>query len=882
MSQTLHDKLTAASELGLLVKTIPESIKGNLKPKIKLRPYQETALERFLYFIEDYPQKPQSPQILFHMATGSGKTIIMASLILELFRNGYRNFLFFVNSSQIIQKTKENFLNSASSKYIFASEIHIDGKLVEIRSVENFNATSSDTINIHFTTIQALHARLVSPRENSVTIENFSSYKVALISDEAHHINAQTKKRQTLTETEALVSWEKTVKHIFDQNTENILLEFTATVDFSNEAIREKYRDKIIFDYSLRQFREDLYSKEIELRQADLKPELRMLHAVVLSQYRRKVAEAHNIHCKPVILMKSKTIAESGKHENLFNKLIKNLSGKRIEAIKNSSKNDAVLSKAFDFFFVERGIKNSELVRELKGDFAKEKLANVNNLQDLETRQIELNTLEDRSNEIRVIFAVDKLNEGWDVLNLFDIVRLYDTRDGKANKVGKTTMAEAQLIGRGARYFPFSYDTNDLEERGKRKYDKKLEDSLRILEELHYHCAHNPRYIQDITNALRSTGMVDDNARKVKIKLKDSFKKTELYKSGYFWKNRCIKNPRKNVTGLSAYKIQSRFSFPSLLTGQVTQKTAFGMSHSLNFDKSKNIVSKEFKLKEFGKFVLRFSMDKNQFFHFRCLVGYFPKLVSCDEFLNSSDYLGDVKVETRGPLKDLENLTVELKVKITTYVLQEVELAVKQNSVDFVGTTAFKAFKIKDFFIDKSLKIPLLGESALAWSDSNINDLKNIDLAEKNWFAYNDNYGTDQEKHFIKFISDNEHQIGKIYDSFYLLRNEKAFKIYDFQDGKAFEPDFVLFARKQKQQEISTFQIFVEPKGDHLVQNDQWKETFLQNLQANARFEIPLQNQDYNIIGMPFFNSEGRSYSNFKASFESLLYPFNSQKKHVN
>ena len=105
MSQTLHDKLTAASELGLLVKTIPESIKGNLKPKIKLRPYQETALERFLYFIEDYPQKPQSPHILFHMATGSGKTIIMASLILELFRNGYRNFLFFVNSSQIIQKT---------------------------------------------------------------------------------------------------------------------------------------------------------------------------------------------------------------------------------------------------------------------------------------------------------------------------------------------------------------------------------------------------------------------------------------------------------------------------------------------------------------------------------------------------------------------------------------------------------------------------------------------------------------------------------------------------------------------------------------------------------------------------------------------------------
>ena len=53
---------------------------------------------------------------------------------------------------------------------------------------------------------------------------------------------------------------------------------------------------------------------------------------------------------------------------------------------------------------------------------------------------------------------MQKLNEGWDVLNLFDIVRCYTTRDAKAGKPGKTTVAEAQLIGRGARYFPFVTD----------------------------------------------------------------------------------------------------------------------------------------------------------------------------------------------------------------------------------------------------------------------------------------------------------------------------------------------------------------------------------------------------------------------------------------
>ncbi len=38
----------------------------------------------------------------------------------------------------------------------------------------------------------------------------------------------------------------------------------------------------------------------------------------------------------------------------------------------------------------------------------------------------------DKDNEFRAVFAVDMLNEGWDVLNLFDIVRLYDTRDSRS------------------------------------------------------------------------------------------------------------------------------------------------------------------------------------------------------------------------------------------------------------------------------------------------------------------------------------------------------------------------------------------------------------------------------------------------------------------
>ena len=43
----------------------------------------------------------------------------MAGLILYLYQQGYRNFLFFVNSTNIIDKTRDNFLNDTSVKYLF-------------------------------------------------------------------------------------------------------------------------------------------------------------------------------------------------------------------------------------------------------------------------------------------------------------------------------------------------------------------------------------------------------------------------------------------------------------------------------------------------------------------------------------------------------------------------------------------------------------------------------------------------------------------------------------------------------------------------------------------------------------------------------------------
>jgi type III restriction enzyme len=50
-------------------------------------------------------------------------------------------------------------------------------------------------------------------------------------------------------------------------------------------------------------------------------------------------------------------------------------------------------------------------------------------------KQLAVNSLEEPANPYRIIFTVDMLNEGWDVLNLFDIVRLYETRQSGKGKL---------------------------------------------------------------------------------------------------------------------------------------------------------------------------------------------------------------------------------------------------------------------------------------------------------------------------------------------------------------------------------------------------------------------------------------------------------------
>ena len=529
---------------------IPDYLKDNLNPKFELRPYQEEAFARFfLCFEEDFDGKEKPLHLLFNMATGSGKTLIMAGLILYLYEKGYRNFLFFVNSTNIIEKTKDNFLNPLSSKYLFNETIHFKSVRVAVTPVPNFEGVNEKDINICFNTIQNLHSSLNTQKENAFTYEDFRNKKVVLLADEAHHFNVSTTGQESQNP-----SWENTVESIFRKNRDNLLLEFTATPKYRDENSVNKYRNKILYKYDLRQFRNDRYSKDVYIVRANFEEKDRIVQALILNQYKQEVAAKYKINLKPVILFKAQhTVKQSQKNKKEFHKLIDNLTAAQIANIRQSD--IGLVQRAFQFFD-NNSISDEQLVGRLKQEFQEEYCLSANEKDERKEHQILVNTLEDRDNRIRAIFAVQKLSEGWDVLNLFDIVRCNTTHNTNIGGQSDTPTSEAQLIGRGARYFPFI--TNDNNDAYRRKFDGDLNHELHVIEELHYHSINDSNYIREIREALINEGLLDEQTVEKTLKLKSSFKETDFYKRGLIYINERVENMNESVFSFDDIGISSK------------------------------------------------------------------------------------------------------------------------------------------------------------------------------------------------------------------------------------------------------------------------------------------------------------------------------------
>lgn len=894
----LHEQIKNAIEFGTPKPEIPEYISSNLK-----YPFFDWQKEAFQYLLLNEKRmegKNEPTHLMFNMATGTGKTLVMASCILHYYKKGYRKFIFFVNQKNIIYKTENNFIDSNHNKYLFADKVVIGDETINIKKVETFSK-SNEGIEIKLTTIQQLYNDIHIQRENQVLLDDLIKKDIVMLADEAHHLNTDTKKIQGELDlhTELKESakpeeiekkgWEHAViELLLNKNgkkvdNRNVLLEFTATIPEIQKVV-DKYADKTIYKFGLRDFLSAGYTKEINLLSSTLEKRERILQALLFSWYRHKIALKNNLpNWKPVILFRSKTIPESRFDYEEFLLMVKNLKESDFNFLRDiedkftqgENTYEQGKSRILDLikFIKDEKVGKSEIVTFLKDSFvernciitnSKTNKAKTKENIDIDTDKL-LNSLEDKNNHIRAIFTVRKLTEGWDVLNLFDIVRLYSGRDegkdGKGGrKAGEATVSEIQLIGRGVRYYPFSYQDKV---KNKRKFDDNLGNEMRVLEELYYHSDSDHRYIDELKRELKKKGLISDGRIEKKFNIKRDFAESPFFKNVKIWKNEQVENPERKQKTLSylAENLELKFDLESL--GVKEQEVDFDDEDSdkerltINDVNKRTIIRpvKDFEKHIFEKAVGIKSKKQNSLLRFENLRQEVD-IESMEEF--RTDLIGNLKIKIVTIKSNYDEISNTEKLGVLLKALDSVftELLKKANPHN---GTEFKPYNLTDFFSNEVRKKVKVDEGSQAIED---------ELKYEDWYVVDQFYGTSEEKGLIEFIKDTIINLQSEYEEVYLLRNEEQYKIYDFKTGTGFQPDFILLLKDQKN---IHYQVFIEPKGDNLLEKDEWKNKFLQEItEKYASSEVlKVQGKNYSLIGLPLFNIN--SNESFTVEYQKLI-----------
>ncbi|ABJ73991.1 hypothetical protein LACR_2573 [Lactococcus cremoris subsp. cremoris SK11] len=849
--------------------TIPDYINSNLIHT--LRYYQDEAVRNYHY--TQTRIKPSPQHVLFNMATGSGKTDLMAGLILYLYQEyDYKNFLFTVNTNSVLMKTKDNLVNQNSDKYLFQDKIEIDGRQISILEVERFPRVQQDnTIYIKLSSVQKVSDDLFVVKENAMGLADYERQPVVVLADEAHHYSASTK-----TEKESENTWESAINKILnarnEQEQKNLLLEFTATVDFDKEVIYDKYRDKVVYRYPLSKFMFDGYSKQVKRIETSASDEDKMLNVVLLSQFRKYRAYLEGVTStfKPVILFKSPKVAVSLEANKIFNQLIENLNVRElITFIKRQQLMDSnassALSLAYDFY-----LKNEDqlgkIIREIKHDFDSRNVLNANDTSGnmLEKGQYQaLNTLENPNNLYRVVFAVAKLTEGWDVLNLYDIVRI--EKEAGTNK--SATMAEAQLIGRGARYYPFEIEGQKSYQR---RFDNDSSNKQLFLETLHYHTMNEPQYLKQLVGSLKQMDLPTGEDKKnppIEIKVKSSFKKTEAYKKGKIYYNEVVDVEDEWFDSIDKYGINHQTD--------ISRNLNYG-SREVSYQANAGVT--ETKTISVGRFDARYikkAIQRLEFYQFDNLKKYMPLMPSMKEFIYGKNWLNanelnlfltvpkDYKSTDVTP-DDILNVVIEL--------LKEYEVKFKSGYVKQRGTNKFIGYPINEYLTNYNKRVPEY-DTANLFNEA----MQKIAVYEidDDFYVYEKAIVNKLEYELIERVKAHVNELKEKYQkSVYLLRMDenmhresaKSEKVKLHQYGsrrdrsgeitethlQGFQPDFILFLENSD----FYFQIFIEPKGmsgDRFI-SELWKQDLLLYMTDNqAEMEFEANEQNVRISGLKFY-----------------------------
>ncbi|HFO0978659.1 TPA: restriction endonuclease subunit R, partial [Staphylococcus aureus] len=97
--------------------------------------------------------------------------------------------------------------------------------------------------------------------------------------------------------------------------------------------------------------------------------------------------------------------------------------------------------------------------------------------------------------------------------------------------------------------------------------------------------------------------------------------------------------------------------------------------------------------------------------------------------------------------------------------------------------------------------------------------------------------------------------------------NERKIKFREINGVRGFMPDFLLYLKDSEY----TYQVFVEPKGQHLLLNDKWKEQFMLSLNEREDIEVLAEDENIRLVGLCFYSDDSIKRKEFKEYFNKEL-----------
>ena len=380
---------------------------------------------------------------------------------------------------------------------------------------------------------------------------------------------------------------------------------------------------------------------------------------------------------------------------------------------------------------------------------------------------------------------------------------------------------------------------------------------------MYFHSRNDSKYIAELRQALIESGLQDREPIERKYILKENFKESNIYKKGYIFSNKRIPADRSEITSLEDnMKVKTyKYSVKTNKGNVVSLVEEENVGNSNN-----NLLTIKFKDIDYN--ILLGSAERFNELRFDVIKSKYPNVKTMREFLTSDDYLGnsslEIKYDDSITGEDLRNACINAMTEISNHVV-----SIKQ---EYKGTKQFDPIKINTVLKDKSIYLSKIDSNGGKGDSQNrcVNDNYRLDLSNEDWYVFNDNYGTSEEKLFIKYFKTNiEPKLIEKNLDYYVIRNERIpeLAIYSFNSGDRFEPDFLLFVTKKDSEDTITHQVYAEPKGSNLLLEDKWKEEFMEQLVEDA-ITNPLfdYGNNYKIIGLPFYNEEYK-----KSEFEEAI-----------